>query len=188
MLHIPNDCSATRHLPFCGLGWSMSYDWQVLPQNCLQRCLTFSVINFWHFCSIISGMERILRPHPDYWMHAAMSIQKFDYSFCLSTWRWRPTERNWRRCCASTRYLLELLNIIPPVLDVSSCDHSNHLNIYFAWMSLVASCMCLCVCGWSSNARFQHVRLQYWSVHLQCEMCSRPAPKVFIYITKHVRL
>ena len=30
-----------------------------------------------------------------------------------------------------------------PVLEVSSCDYRNHLNINTAWKSLVASCVCL---------------------------------------------
>ena len=35
---------------------------------------------------------------------------------------------------------------------------SNHLGLRSVWKSLVASCVC--VCGLSSNACFQRVRLQ----------------------------
>ena len=43
------------------------------PQNCLQRCLAFSVFDFWGFCSIIPSVARIARPHLDYWTCATVS-------------------------------------------------------------------------------------------------------------------
>ena len=50
------------------------------PQNCLQRHLACLVVDFWGFCSIISGVACIVRLHPDYQMRATVSKQKFSYS------------------------------------------------------------------------------------------------------------
>ena len=44
---------------------------------------------------------------------------------------------------STLKYLLDLLNMIVPILEISSCDYSNHLDINFVWKSLVASCVCV---------------------------------------------
>ena len=53
---------------FSCLGQDISYDWhgEVWPQNYLQRSLECSAVNFWGFCSLILGVARIVRPHPNY--------------------------------------------------------------------------------------------------------------------------
>ena len=143
-LHIPNDCFATEHLSFLVWGDVRATTGKLQPGNCLQKCLALSVIDFWGFCSIISGIAHTVRPYPDNWTHATVSKQKFDCIFCLFTWPWRPIQWNRRHCCAS-RYLLELLNVIAPILKISCCDYSKHRKINSAWKLLVASCVCVCV-------------------------------------------
>ena len=46
ILHIPNDCSATGHLPFLGWGGVLATTGMLWPQNCLQRHLVRSFIDF----------------------------------------------------------------------------------------------------------------------------------------------
>ena len=84
------------------------------------------------------------------------------------------------------RYLLDCLNMIAPISEVSNSDYSNQLDINSAWKSLVASCVLV----WlklkhvfntfiSSAEVFissvKHVRLQY-------QKCSTPAKNAFVAI------
>ena len=79
--YILNECSAIGHLPF--LVWSSVWGTtgELWPQNCLQKHSVCLVVDFWGFCSTNLGMARTVRPHPDNWMHAILSKQKFNYSF-----------------------------------------------------------------------------------------------------------
>ena len=42
-----------------------------------------AVVDFWGFCSIISGVAHIVRPHLDYCTCATVSKQKFNIVFYL---------------------------------------------------------------------------------------------------------
>ena len=70
ILCILNDCSAIRHLPFPVYGGIQAMNGQLRLQNCLQKCLACSIVDFWGFCSISLGVARIVGPHLNYWMHA----------------------------------------------------------------------------------------------------------------------
>ena len=77
ILYVPNDCSMTRHLPFLVWGGVWATTGELQPQNCFQKCLMCLIVDFWGLCSIIPGLACIVRPHPDYWMCATPSKQKF---------------------------------------------------------------------------------------------------------------
>ena len=80
ILHIPNDCSATGHLPFPG--WDSVHVQAVIgelwPQNLFKtvsKCTSRTR-------SLTSGASvQLVRPHSDYWMCVTVSKQKFCYSF-----------------------------------------------------------------------------------------------------------
>ena len=76
-------------------------------------------------------------------------------------------------CCAS-RYLLDLSNMIAPVLEESSCDYSNHLDINSAW--LVASCASVWV-------KFKH---EFSTCSFPALKCSFPAWNAFVSSFKSV--
>ena len=105
---------------------------------------------------------------------------------CIRTWfSWftRPCRLihcNQRHCCAS-RYLLDFLNVNKLASEVSSCDHSIHLDIIIGWKLLVASCVCICVCAW---LKLKHVFLSHSS---PLPKCSSTAWNMFVSSTKSVR-
>ena len=82
---------------------------------------------------------------------------------------------NLRCFCAST-YLLDLLNGIAPVSEVSSCDYSNHLDINSVWNSLVASCLCV------ANAR-----ARVFNTFVSSTEVFTSTSNAFIYSAKSVR-
>ena len=168
VLNIPNGWSATVHLPFLVLGGVRATTGELRPQNCSQRCFACSIIDFWGvdfwgFSSIIPDVAHIVRPHPDYWnermqlwvsrsstihVHVGFSIylalknSSVHLKTLLCIWiRFGCPE------CDSTHFGGKQLWLY------------NHLDINSSWKLLVASCVC--VCGWSLIARFQHVRFQH---------------------------
>ena len=71
-----------RTSSFSGLRWRTSYNWRATAMKLYPKTFTVcSVVNFWGFCSNISGVARIVRPHPDNWTRSTVSKQKFNYSF-----------------------------------------------------------------------------------------------------------
>ena len=75
ILYIPSKWFASGN--FLCFWFRVVYE-QWLASNGL-RHLACSVVNFWGFYSIILGLVRIIRQHPDYWTRG--TVQKFDYSF-----------------------------------------------------------------------------------------------------------
>ena len=76
LIFILNECSATGYLP-C-LVWSgvQATTSELKPWNCLQKCFACLVVDFCDLCSIILGVARTVKPHPDNWTHATVSKQK----------------------------------------------------------------------------------------------------------------
>ena len=74
ILCIPNNCSATGHLPFLVWGGAWFTTGGLRPKNCFQGRFMFSVFDFWGFCSIILTVAHIVRPHLDYWIPATTFI------------------------------------------------------------------------------------------------------------------
>ena len=70
ILYIPNDCSTTGHLPFLVWGGVRATTGEVRPRNGPPMCKTLMFINFCGYYLRIPGVARIVRPHPDYLMHA----------------------------------------------------------------------------------------------------------------------
>ena len=112
---------------------------ELWPQNCLQRHLVLSFVDFWVCCSIVLGVAHIVRSYPDYWNLCICELAEVRLCCFLVTWPCRPIQCNRGRRCAS-KYLLYLLNMIAPIFGLSSCDYSNHLNIN--------SQFCVCLCVW----------------------------------------
>ena len=164
---------------------------------CLQRHFACFVVDFWVFCSNISDVAGIGRPHPDYWSHGTLRTEVQLY-FSLFTWPWRAFECN-RRCCCASRYNFDPLNVIAFISEVSSFDYNNHLHRTSACKSLVASCVCVAetlthifnifisIAKYSSpvqNAFISSVK----SVHSKHQKCLSPAQKAFVASNKHVCL
>ena len=73
-----------------------------------------------------------------------------------------------------SRYLLDLLNVIVPVLEVSSCDYSNHLNINSAWNWQLAVCVCVAEARTHAfNTFFSSAKVFISSVKRICLQCKR---------------
>ena len=196
ILYILNDCSSTGHVPFLVWGGVRGTTGKLQPQNCLQKCIMFSLRHFWGFCSIILAAARIIRSHMDYLLNMCItgcaefaSNQLWVRSRVNSVFFYLLGNR--RRLCAS-RYLLDLRSVIVPISKVSSCDYSNRLDTNSVWKLLVASCAGLWLkfkCTFSTcSPPALSVHLQGKSVHLQCHRYSSPAQHVFAASDKHVRL
>ena len=56
ILHVPNDCSTTGHLPFLVLGGVQGTTGELQPRNCLQKCIVFS---FEHFCGFFLHIQGV---------------------------------------------------------------------------------------------------------------------------------
>ena len=92
ILYIPNDCSATEHLPFPVWGGVQATSGELRPRNGPPVCKALVFVDFCGFCLRIPGVARIVRPHPHYrtsvfysvgqvCLQITVSRQKFDYSF-----------------------------------------------------------------------------------------------------------
>ena len=66
ILYIPNDCSATEHLPFLVWGGVRATTGELWPRNGPRACKTSVFVDFWGFGLRNPGGARIVRPHPDY--------------------------------------------------------------------------------------------------------------------------
>ena len=66
ILYIPNDFSATEHLPFLVWGGVRATTGELRPRNVPRVCKTSVFVDFWGFCLRNPGVARIVRPHPDY--------------------------------------------------------------------------------------------------------------------------
>ena len=68
----------------------------------------------------------LVKPHLDYSMHATVSRQKFDYSFLdLHGLQVHSVQLKTLLCI---HIPLNLLSVIAPISEVSSCAYSNHLQ------------------------------------------------------------
>ena len=121
ILYIPNNCSTKGHWPFLVWGGIQATTSQLQPRNCLQRCIAFSLGHIWGFCSCISGVTCIVRPHSDYWC-VCYRQQRVCYqpwvsrklTIVFSMWSWKTIYCNeWCRC--ASRQLLDLRSVIAPV-------------------------------------------------------------------------
>ena len=82
--------------------------------------------------------------------------------------------------------------MIAPVLEVSSCDYGNHLDVNSAWKLLVVRCVCVAearTCIFNTFIPSAGVFISSMKhIRLQCQKCSSPAQNVFVASDKHVRL
>ena len=110
------------------------------PWNCLQKRLACSVLTsgasvqlfwVWH---VLSGHTWITQ-RVQLWVSRIPTI-------VLSIYLAFKTNSVPPKTQLCMEIPLDLLNVITPVSEVSSCDYSNHLDINSAWKSLVAHCVC----------------------------------------------
>ena len=87
ILYIPNDFSATEHLPFLVWGGVRATTGELRPRNGPRVCKTSVFVDFWGFCLRNPGVERIVRPHPDYWTRV--------FTVCDEFSRQLPASRSW---------------------------------------------------------------------------------------------
>ena len=146
IIYIPNNCSATGHLPFLVWGGVQTTTGELRPQNWLWRHFTCLVVYFWGFCSIIPGVACINRPHPDYWTRATWVSRSSTIVFSI----YLALKTN------SVKWKTLLYIYIPfgaPQCDSArfwgkycSCDYGNHLDKFC--LEVAGSYMWLCVCMW----------------------------------------
>ena len=177
IFHVPNDCSATWHLPFLAWGgvWATTGAGELRPWN-----------------------SRLLSPKTLRVLGCQLLGLLFNYSGCGTYSQatpqllnsWNSDSRDWTTCIVSSIYLalktnsvqlkmllciytpLDLLKVIAPVSEVhvSSCDYSNHLH---------------CKVFISSSNAFDSSTKR---VCLQRQNCSSRGQNVFITSYKHVCL
>ena len=103
ILYIPNDCSATEHLPFLVWGGVRATTGELRPRNGPRVCNTSVFVDFWGFCLRNPGVARIVRPHPDYWTRVLQCGDVFS--------RQLPASRSWLQF--SSIYLMLKTILIP---------------------------------------------------------------------------
>ena len=87
ILYIPNDCSATEHLPFLVWGGVRATTGELRPRNGPRVCKTSVFVDFWGFCLCNPGVARNSQATPGL-LNACVTV-------CDEFSRQLPASRSW---------------------------------------------------------------------------------------------